>query len=56
MATINCEVIIKKDGQVIQVQPSTNKTLAKMWGSRKAKEIGGEYQVKPVTPYEFKPE
>ena len=56
MATINCEIEIRKNGQVIETRPSTNKTLAKVWGSRRAKEIGGTYKVNSVKPYEFKPE
>lgn len=55
MATITCEVTIRKAGQTIETRKSTSKILARQYGSRKAKEVGGEYEVKEVTPYEFQP-
>ncbi len=56
MTMITCEIQITKNGQTIETRKSTSKTLAKTYGSRKAKEVGGEYKVVEVTPYEFKAE
>ncbi len=56
MATVTCEVTVKNDrGEVVQKFPSTNKTFAKQIGKSRASKIGGEYEVKTVTPYEFQP-
>lgn len=53
MATITCEVTIKMNGNTIETRPSTSKTLAKQYGSRRAKKIGGSYEVKEVEPREY---
>lgn len=53
MATITCEVEIKYNGNTIETRPSTSKTLAKQYGSRKAKKIGGSYEIKEVEPREY---
>jgi len=56
MATIRCEVTVSDaNGKVVEKFPSTNKTFAKQIGSRKAKAIGGEYEVNAVEPYEYQP-
>ena len=56
MATITCEVMIKMNGNLIETRPSTSKILAKQYGSRRAKKIGGSYEVKEVQPREYRPE
>lgn len=53
MATITCEVTIRMNGNLIETRPSTSKTLAKQYGSRKAKKIGGTYEVQEVEPREY---
>lgn len=53
MATITCEVTIRMNGQTIETRPSTSKTFAKQYGSRRAKKIGGTYEVQEVEPREY---